>query len=122
MIVKKNEGWNPSEHVKEFVDLAKHLLFIAQGDSRAPVTGSNRIDKTVDHVERASSVKYIFHWTPQQLSLVQALELLYVIIGQFFQSVTKIFEVLSSHICCCFDPVFYSIQSVVNFNYLIKLI
>ena len=83
---KLHENWNPADHINEFVDIATHLLFIAQGDPRAPVTSSNVIDKTVKHVERASRLEYIFHWTPDQLSLVQALELSYVLIDAFYST------------------------------------
>ena len=31
LVAKKQQEWNPQEHVKEFVDLAKETLFIAQG-------------------------------------------------------------------------------------------
>ena len=83
---KLQENWNPADHINEFVDIATHLLFVVQGDSRAPVTRSNIIDKTVKHVERASKLEYIFHWTPDQLSLVQALELSYVLIDAFYST------------------------------------
>ena len=83
---KLQENWNPADHINEFVDIATHLLFIAQGDPRAPVTRSNVVDKTVKHVERASKLEYIFHWTPDQLSLVQALELYYVLIDAFYST------------------------------------
>ena len=84
---KLQENWNPADHINEFVDIATHLLFVVQGDSRAPVTRANVIDKTVKHVERASKLEYMFHWTPDQLSLVQAaLELSYVLIDAFYST------------------------------------
>ena len=74
-IQKKHENsWKPEEHVEEFVDLAKQVLFIAQGDRHAPVTGSNLIDKTVKHVEEAGSAENTIFLTPDQLSIVQAME------------------------------------------------
>ena len=30
-VMRHHNGWNPSEHVNEFVEIAKQLLFIAQG-------------------------------------------------------------------------------------------
>ena len=36
-IMKREENWNPHDHVTEFVDIVKQLLFIAQGDPYAPV-------------------------------------------------------------------------------------
>lgn len=68
-VAKKNENWNPADHVEEFVELAKQVLFIDQGDRFAPVTGSNIINKTVKHLNLASTVENIFYWT-QQLSFV----------------------------------------------------
>ena len=51
IICQSHENWNPSDHVEEFVEITKHLLFIAQGNPYAPVTGSNVVDKTVQQVE-----------------------------------------------------------------------
>ena len=85
-VAKQNENWNPSDHVQEFVDVAQHLLFVAQGDPYAPVTKSNIINKTAKHVECASNVENIFLWTPEQLSLVQALNLLYLFIHSFYST------------------------------------
>ena len=60
-VAKKNPNWYPSDHVQEFVELAKQVLFVAQGDPYAPVTGSNIIAKTSKHIELASSALNIFH-------------------------------------------------------------
>ena len=60
-VAKKNPNWNPSDHIEEFVELAKQVLFVAQGDPYAPVTGSNIIAKTSKHIELASSALNIFH-------------------------------------------------------------
>ena len=64
----KNQNWKPEEHVHEFIELAKQVLFVAQGDPYAPVTGSGIIDKIVQHLECASSAENIFFWTLDQLS------------------------------------------------------
>ena len=85
-VVKKNENWNPADHVKDFVELAKHVLFIAQGDPFAPVTGSNIINKTVKHVNLASTVENIFFWTLQQLSIVDAMNILYMMLDAFYST------------------------------------
>ena len=47
-VMKKHENWIPEHHVEEFVELATQLLFIAQGDPCAPVTGSSTIEKTIN--------------------------------------------------------------------------
>ena len=85
-VAKKNENWNPTDHVEEFVELAKQVLFIAQGDPFAPVTGSNIINKTVKHVTLASTVENIFFWTLQQLSVVDAMNILYLILDAFYST------------------------------------
>ena len=85
-VVEKNQDWKPEEHVEEFIELAKETLFIAQGDPYAPVTGSNIIDKTVKHVFRASTPQNIFFWTLEQLSIVQALEILYLFLDAFYST------------------------------------
>ena len=82
----RQEDWNPSDHVEEFVELVKQLLFIAQGDPYAPVTKPNIINKTVKHVECASNVENIFLWTPEQLSLIQAMNLPYVFLNAFYST------------------------------------
>ena len=85
-VAKKNENWNPADHVKEFVELAKQVLFIAQGDPFAPVTQSNLINKTVKHVHLASTIENIFFWTVQQLSIVDAMNVLFMILDAFYST------------------------------------
>ena len=85
-IAEKNKDWKPEEHVEEFIELVKETLFIAQGDSYAPVTGSSIIDKTVKHVFLASTPKNIFFWTLEQLSIVQALQILYLFLDAFYST------------------------------------
>jgi hypothetical protein len=85
-VAKKNENWNPADHVEEFVELAKQVLFIAQGDPFAPVTGSNIINKTVKHVTLASTVENIFFWTLQQLTIVDAMNILFLILDAFYST------------------------------------
>ena len=66
-VAERHQNWNPADHVHEFVDLTKEILFTAQGDPNAPVIGEYVINKTVEHVEQASSIL----WTPEQLALIQ---------------------------------------------------
>ena len=86
LVTESHENWNPADHVEEFVKLATRLLFIAQGDPYAPVTGSNIIKKTLGHIERASHPENVILWTQEQLSLVQAINLLYVILDAFYST------------------------------------
>ena len=86
LVVQSQKDWNPIDHVEDFVEVCKQLLFIAQGDPFAPVTQSNIMDKTFQHVLRAGSVESIILWTLEQLSLVQAMNLLYVCIDAFYST------------------------------------
>ena len=42
-----------------------------QGDPYAPVTGEFIINKTIGHIEQASSLENTILWTPEQLALIQ---------------------------------------------------
>ena len=70
-VIEKHENWIPQEHVNEFVDLTREILFVAQGDPHAPVIGEHIINKTVKHVERAGTLDNIILWTSEQLALIQ---------------------------------------------------
>ena len=101
-VAEKNQDWKPEEHVGEFIALAKETLFIAQGDPYAPVTGSNIIDKTVKHVFRASTPQNIFYWTRfwtlEQLSIVQALDILYLFLDAFYSTgKTEVLKCFGKH-------------------------
>ena len=63
--------WNPAEHVDEFILLSQQLLFHAQGNPGAPVTGCNIVNATCKDLESASNLKSTFFLTPQQLSLIE---------------------------------------------------
>ena len=85
-IALSHENWKPSEHVTEFVELAKQILFEAQGDPFAPVTGMGIIKKTNAHILRSSTFQNILKWTPQQLSVIQALHMQYVVFDGFYST------------------------------------
>ena len=70
-VAKKHQKWIPGDHVQEFKDVTKEILFIAQGDPNAPIIGEYIINKTVAHVEHASSLENTILWTPEQLALIQ---------------------------------------------------
>ena len=59
----------PDEHVTDFVELAKQLMFIAQGDKCAPVTESSEVNKIGDQVKTASTFESLMFWTREQLSI-----------------------------------------------------
>ena len=57
-----------------------------QGDPYAPVTVPNIINKTTKHINHASTAENIFLWTPEQLSVIQALEMAFVIFDGFYST------------------------------------
>ena len=78
--------WTPDEHVTEFVELAKQFMFIAQGDRCAPVTESSEVNKIADQVNAASTFESLMFWTREQLSVAQALEMLFVFLDAFYST------------------------------------
>ena len=62
----------------DFVELAKQLMFIAQGDPCAPVTERCEVNKIAAQINSASTFENLMFWTRDQLSVTQALELLFV--------------------------------------------
>ena len=85
-IALAHDNWDPSKHIEEFLEIAKQILFIAQGDLFAPVTGSSLIDKIAGHVHDSSSFENIFFWTLEQLSVIEALQLAYVFLDAFYST------------------------------------
>ena len=89
-VVRRQENiWRPGDHVKEFVELAKEMLFIAQGDPYAPVTQSNLIDKTSQHIDLAGSAKSVFFWTNEQLPIIHACQTIQFLVLDAFYSTGK---------------------------------
>ena len=58
----------------EFVSVAKVLLFQTQGHPLAPLTKQKQIKKIDQALDLASAPENIFFWTPEQLSIVQAMD------------------------------------------------
>ena len=85
-VALSQQNWQPSEHAHEFVEIAKQILFIAQGDPFAPVTESSVVKKTVQHINRASTFENTILWTPEQLSVIQALEMPFVLFDGFYST------------------------------------
>ena len=71
----RNQVWLCNQHISEFVGVAKVLLFQAQGHPQAPLTRQKQIEKIDQELDLASAPENIFFWTPEQLSIVQAMHM-----------------------------------------------
>ena len=86
---KLNRSWSLADHLDEFVNLIKNLLFIAQGNPKAPVTDSNMINKIHEHVTKASTFQNILFWifwTPEQFAVINELYVPYVFLDAFYST------------------------------------
>ena len=69
-------SWSPNDNrINEFVEIAKHLLFVAQGQSKVPLTKEKLTEKVNEDMDKASAPENILFWTPEQLSIVQAMDI-----------------------------------------------
>ena len=68
-----NQFWNPKNHFQEFVCLAKQLLYEAQGHPQPAISKKAIVEKISDHIEKASTPENILFWTPEQLSILEAM-------------------------------------------------
>ena len=77
--------WTPNEdRVKEFVNVAKFILFEAQGHHKAPLTKQVLIEKVDKDLEKASAPENILFWTPEQLSIVQAMDNKWMLLMSYY--------------------------------------
>ena len=67
--------WNSEIHINDFVEISKHLLYRAQGHKEAPISGASMVKKVSEHLDKASIPENIFFWTPDQMSIVQAMHI-----------------------------------------------
>ena len=84
-----NRSWSLADHLDEFVKLIKNLLFIAQGNPKAPVTDSNIVNKIHEHVTKASTFQNILFWifwTPEQFAVINELYVPYVFLDAFYST------------------------------------
>ena len=70
----RTKEWIPDQHIEEFVSVAKVLLFEAQGHPQAPLSRAKQIEKIDEELDQASAPENIFFWTPEQLSIVHAMD------------------------------------------------
>ena len=70
----KQQNWRPEDHKKEFVSVSKFLLFEAQGQSKGTLTRDKLAERIDEDLNKASAPENIFFWTPEQLSIVQAMD------------------------------------------------
>ena len=82
----ENKTWEPSEHVEEFIELFKELVFIAQGNAYAPVTDSAISKQTSKDIDKAGTLENICFWTPDQLSIADAVEMEFVFLNSFYST------------------------------------
>ena len=80
----ENKTWEPSEHVEEFIELFKELVFIAQGNPYAPVTDSAITKQTSKDIDKAGTSENICFWTPDQLSIADTVEMEFVFLNSFY--------------------------------------
>ena len=68
----------------EFVEIAKQLLFCAQGNPEAPVTRNKVLQKTIAVLDEGSEVENIFFWTPGQKSAVESMEQRFMVLFGYY--------------------------------------
>ena len=76
--------WNPNEHVDEFVKVSKHLLFEAQGHPKAPISEDQQVVKISKEFDQASTPENIMFWTPEQLSIVHAMDVDFMVLMGYY--------------------------------------
>ena len=65
--------WNPQDHVNDFVELTKQLMFTFQGNPEAPILNSKVIERIGQEMDQACTIENIFFWTPEQLLILNAI-------------------------------------------------
>ena len=84
-----NRSWSLADNLDEFVKLIKNLLFIAQGNPKAPVTDYNMVNKIHEYVTKASKFQNILFWifwTTEQLAVINELYIPYVFLDAFYST------------------------------------
>ena len=85
-IFQVNKDWDPKNHVSEFIELFKQLVFIAQGNPYAPVTASALLKKTSNDIDKAGTPENIFFWTPGQLVIADAVAMNFMFLDAFYST------------------------------------
>ena len=85
-IFQVNKDWNPKDHVSEFIELFKQLVFIAQGNPYAPVTASALLKKISSNVDKTGTPENIFFWTPGQLVIADAVAMNFMFLDAFYST------------------------------------
>ena len=76
--------WNPAERIEDFIQLLKELMYMTQGHIEAPVTKSNLLKNVVKSIDKSGTVENILFWTPQQLSVIHAMNEPFMIFHSFY--------------------------------------
>ena len=80
----RTKEWIPDQHIEEFVSVAKVLLFEAQGHPQAPLSRTKQIEKIDEELDAASAPENIFFWTPEQLSIVHAMDKSFMLLMGYY--------------------------------------
>ena len=72
-MAESHPDWNPQDHVNDFVELTKQLMFTFQGNPEAPILNSKVIERIGQEMDQACTIENIFFWTPEQLSILNAI-------------------------------------------------
>ena len=98
---KLNRSWSLADHLEEFEKLIENLLFIAQGNPKAPVTDSNMVIKIHEHVTKASkfhNILFWIFWTQEQFAVINELYIPYVFLDAFYSTgKSSILQYITKH-------------------------
>ena len=76
--------WKPKEHVAEFKSIVKQLLYEAQGHPNAPVSLVKEIEMVSQTMDKTCKALNIFFWTPEQLSVINAMNTRFMALLAYF--------------------------------------
>ena len=81
---RRTKQWIPDQHIEEFVSVTKILLFEAQGHPQAPLSRAKQIQKIDEDLDQSSAPENIFFWTPEQLSIVHAMDKSFMLLMGYY--------------------------------------
>ena len=103
LLKNRRSAWNPTNNVKDFVELSKQIMFEAQGKANAPVTSSqirtaistemdkssnstiqSKIAKVLERDQKLKTLRKVFFWTPEQLSIFRAINKSFMVLMGYY--------------------------------------